>query len=262
MMRRLTIAADVAGVTFVRANATGIDRGVEGIRVSCAAKSFLARHVVIAAGAYSKRFAAQAGDHIPLDTERGYHVEYDMQTPPVSRPVCPVSRGFYLVPMTGRLRVGGTVELGGLEAPINPRRIALLDRGAKALFPHLGPADRQWLGFRSSLPDSIPVIGPSRHGNESSMLSATDIGLTMAPVTARLVQRTLAGRESPEPVAGASPRSRADVSQTRASRQRPRESKPPSSAFRLIGQERREYPVDTSMRSSEQSTGTHGPLWT
>ncbi|MGK9339793.1 NAD(P)/FAD-dependent oxidoreductase [Sinorhizobium meliloti] len=207
MMRRLTKAADAAGVTFVRAAATRIDRGAEGVRVSCADRSFLAHHVVIAAGAYSKRFAAQAGDHIPLDTERGYHVEYDTQTPPVSRPVCPVSRGFYLVPMAGRLRVAGTVELGGLKAPINPRRIALLERGAKALFPHLGPADRQWLGFRPSLPDSIPVIGPSRHGNDVVYaFGHGHLGLTMAPVTARLVQRTLAGRESSEPVAGASPR--------------------------------------------------------
>ena len=61
--------------------------------------------------------AVQAGDRIPLDTERGYHVEWDMATPLLARPACPTARGFYFCPMEGRLRVAGTVELGGLTLP-------------------------------------------------------------------------------------------------------------------------------------------------
>jgi glycine/D-amino acid oxidase-like deaminating enzyme len=118
----------------------------------------MAKSVVIAAGAHSKNLAAHAGDRVPLDTERGYNVEYDMAEAPVSRPVCPTARGFYFVPMTGRLRVAGTVELGGLSARPDPRRLKLLERCAKAFFPALAEPDRSWLGFRPSMPDSVPVI--------------------------------------------------------------------------------------------------------
>jgi glycine/D-amino acid oxidase-like deaminating enzyme len=132
---------------------------------------------------------------VPLDTERGYHVEFDMDVPPVSRPVCPTSRGFYLVPMTGRLRVAGTVELGGLSAPADPRRIALLERGTRDIFPDLGKPDRTWLGFRPSMPDSVPVIRPSRAGNDIVLaFGHGHLGLTLAPVTARMVSAIIAGR--------------------------------------------------------------------
>ncbi len=115
MMRRLAAGAEAAGARFLTASVSRIERVAEGVRATNDGFSLVAKTVVIAAGAHSKALAAQAGDRVPLDTERGYHVEYDMETPPVSRPVCPASRGFYLVPMQGRLRVAGTVELGGCE---------------------------------------------------------------------------------------------------------------------------------------------------
>lgn len=196
MMQRLTKAAEAQGVRFLKTAAIGIERGSGAVSVVCTEKTLRARTVIIAAGAHSKRLAAAAGDRIPLDTERGYHVEYDMAHPIVSRPVCPVSRGFYLVPMSGRLRVAGTVELGGLAAPLNPQRIRVLECGANAIFPNLGTPDRQWLGFRPSIPDSIPVIGPSRYGNDVIYaFGHGHLGLTLAPVTAHLVQQVAEGRD-------------------------------------------------------------------
>lgn len=207
MMARLARAVTGSGVEIRPIAASGIARTKNGVRIACTdGTELLARSVVIAAGAFSKRFAADAGDRIPLDTERGYHVEYDGETLPVSRPVCPTSRGFYLVPMAGRLRVAGTVELGGLSAPLNPRRVALLERGARAIFPHLGKPDRQWLGFRPSMPDSIPVIGPSRHGRDVIYaFGHGHLGLTLAPVTARIVQQVLKGDDPSGPLQGISP---------------------------------------------------------
>lgn len=155
-----------------------------------------ARRVVIAAGAHSRRLAAMAGDPVPLDTERGYHVEWEMERLPLTRPSCPTSRGFYLCPMQGRLRVAGTVELGGLTAPPSPHRIAKLVEGARAILPDL-PATptRTWMGFRPSVPDSVPVIGPSRRGAEViHAYGHGHIGLTLAPVTARIVADLIAGR--------------------------------------------------------------------
>ncbi len=97
--------------------------------------------------------------------------------------------------MTGRLRVAGTVELGGLDAPPSAHRIARLAEGARAIFPDLGTPDREWMGFRPSMPDSLPVIGPSRAGTEViHAFGHGHIGLTLAPLTAAIVADVIAGR--------------------------------------------------------------------
>ena len=78
--------------------------------------------------------------------------------------------------------------VGGLAAPLNPKRIALLERGVRKLFPGLGPIMGQWLGFRPSLPDSLPVIGPSRASpNVIHALGHGHLGMTLAGVTSRVV---------------------------------------------------------------------------
>jgi D-hydroxyproline dehydrogenase len=195
MMRRLAAGAEEAGARFLTAPVRLIERVAGGVRATSDGLSFTAKTVVIAAGAHSKALAAQAGDRVLLETERGYHVEYDMISPPVSRPVCVATRGFYMVPMQGRLRVAGTVELGGLHAPANPKRIGLLERGAKTMFPALGAPDRAWLGFRPSMPDSVPVIGPSRGGKDIVLaFGHGHLGVTLAPITARMVGEIIADR--------------------------------------------------------------------
>jgi D-amino-acid dehydrogenase len=136
-----------------------------------------------------------AGDRVPLDTERGYHVEWDMPAPRLSRPTCVTERGFYLCPMTGRLRAAGTVELGGLDAPPSPHRIMRLVEGARGVFPDLGEPDRDWMGFRPSMPDSLPVIGPSRGGTDViHAFGHGHLGVTLAPVTAAMVADLIEGR--------------------------------------------------------------------
>ncbi len=140
MMLTLTGAVQAAGVHVLPLAVERLERTVDGVALHAPGLRLGARHVVIAAGAQSRALAAQAGDRVPLDTERGYHVEWDMSARPVTRPTCPTSRGFYFCPMAGRLRVAGTVELGGLDAPPSPHRIARLVEGARAIFPDLGAA--------------------------------------------------------------------------------------------------------------------------
>ncbi|MDX8433296.1 FAD-dependent oxidoreductase [Mesorhizobium abyssinicae] len=152
VMARLAAAASARGAQFMPASVTGLAAGAGGVRLTGPDLAIAAQKVVIAAGARSRPLAAQAGDRIPLDTERGYHLEFQTAAPLLNRPVCPVDLGFYMTP---------TVELGGLKAPPNPRRLALLDRGVRQFFPELGQPSSQWLGFRPSLPDSRPVIGRS-----------------------------------------------------------------------------------------------------
>ena len=180
---------------LVQAAAHSITRQLDGVVVSGPGLRLLARKVILAAGAHSRPLAQTAGDRIPLETERGYHAEWDMALPRLHRPVCATRGGFYLCPMTGRLRVAGTVELGGTQAPASAHRIETLVRGGQAIFPDLGPPNRTWLGFRPSLPDSLPVIGPSAAGPEViHAFGHGHIGLTLAPVTAEIVAKLVAGQ--------------------------------------------------------------------
>ncbi|WP_315918236.1 FAD-dependent oxidoreductase [Mesorhizobium sp. SP-1A] len=193
VMHRLSTAVRRAGVEFIRAFAQGIARQSKGIRIAAAPFEIGARTAIIAAGAQSRRLAAQIGDPVRLDTERGYHVEFDMAELPIERPVCPTAHGFYLCPMRGRLRVAGLVELGGLTARANPRRIENLAANARRIFPDLGEPSRTWLGFRPSMPDSVPVIRPSRGGRDVILaFGHGHIGLTLAPRTAQMVSALLA----------------------------------------------------------------------
>lgn len=194
-MMGLIAAAVLEKARQIPARAERLSRRPDGVVIEGPGLHLHARRVVIAAGAHSRALALQAGDRIPLDTERGYHVEWDMARPLLSRPSCPTARGFYFCPMAGRLRVAGTVELGGLSLPPSPHRIARLVEGARAFFPDLGPPDREWMGFRPSLPDSLPVIGPSAGGDEVILaFGHGHLGVTMAPVTAGIVASMIAGR--------------------------------------------------------------------
>ena len=192
-MRRLSAKIHQAGVEFIQASAEEIERQSRGIRIIATPFEIFARTAVISAGARSQILAAQIGDPVRLDTERGYHVEFDMDEPPIDRPVCPTAHGFYFCPMRGRLRVAGLVELGGLLAPGNPRLVENLAANARRIFPYLGQPSRTWLGFRPSMPDSVPVIRPSRGGRDVILaFGHGHIGLTLAPRTAQLVSTFLA----------------------------------------------------------------------
>jgi len=160
-----------------------------------------AEHVVVAAGAWSADLLRPLGIRIPLISERGYHLEFDMALAdqPVTRPTCPVAQGFYFTPMDGRLRAAGTVELGRADAPPSPHRWKVLEQGARAVFADLPPVARRWMGHRPSLPDSLPVIGQARPGLTLAF-GHGHIGLTLAPRTADMILRALDGGSLPPAV--------------------------------------------------------------
>jgi len=117
--------------------------------------------IIICAGAWSNELSLIVGDRFPLESERGYHVMYRQEENRISRPISWQERGTYFTPMNEGLRVGGVVEFGGKTKGLNPKVIKFLQRTAKLLFPNIKEHDSEWVGFRPSLPDSIPVIGQS-----------------------------------------------------------------------------------------------------
>lgn len=180
------------GVKIYKTRAMSIDSDLSPVKVNCEDIIIEASKVIIAAGAYSKPLARSAGEDVRLDTERGYHIEFDMEKAPISRPVCSSKRGFYASPMVGRLRFAGLVELGGLTLPAAQHRIKNLEKGARSMFPDLPEPSRTWFGFRPSMPDSIPVIRPTKKNRDVIMaFGHGHIGITLAPATAEAVSRLL-----------------------------------------------------------------------
>jgi D-amino-acid dehydrogenase len=119
-------------------------------------------HAVIAAGAWSTRLLDPLGIRLALESQRGYHVQFPGASETVSRTVILADRKIFVTPMEEGLRVGGTVEIGGLERPPDARRAAILERIVRETFPGLdGIAPTTWMGHRPCMPDSVPVVGPA-----------------------------------------------------------------------------------------------------
>ena len=156
---------------------------------------------VVAAGAWSKPLAAELGDKVPLETERGYHI---VIRDPEAMPRLPITDSdgkFVATPMETGLRIAGTVELAGLAAPPNWQRARMLVEQGKKLLPSLQasyPEERLslWMGHRPSLPDSLPCIGPARRTPDVVYaFGHGHVGMAGSPMTGRLVADLVTGRK-------------------------------------------------------------------
>ena len=164
-------------------------------------------HVVLAAGAFSHRIARTLGESIPLETERGYNTTLPPDAFDLRMQVTFGGHGFVVTRLSTGIRVGGAVELGGLELPPNFRRSQAMLEKARQFLPGLKPEGGvQWMGFRPSLPDSLPAIGRARatervvyafgHGH---------LGLTQSAGTARLIAELLTDRKTAIDISAFSP---------------------------------------------------------
>ena len=166
-----------------------------------------AQRVVVAAGAWSHRLALTLGDRIPLETERGYNTTLPPGAFALQRQLTFPGHGFVLTPIAGGVRVGGAVELAGLKAPPNFRRADVLLGKAKRFLPGLETAGgTQWMGFRPSLPDSLPAIGPAPgDARVTYAFGHGHLGLTQSAATAEIVAALVAGQEPPLDLAAFNP---------------------------------------------------------
>ncbi|MFT0532504.1 NAD(P)/FAD-dependent oxidoreductase [Castellaniella hirudinis] len=146
--------------------------------------------VILAAGAFTGRLSALLHEPIPLETERGYHVQLARAGIGMRHSLIWPARAFMVTPTAGGLRIGGTVEMAGLDAPPDYRRATGLLKHARKILPDLRDqsADSVWMGHRPALPDTIPVIG--RSALNHNLFYATGhghLGLTQAATTALLI---------------------------------------------------------------------------
>ena len=156
-------------------------------------KTYTFDKAVIACGAFSKKLTDQMDEKIPLDTERGYHIHFKGYDHLLSRPVIFLNRGFGITPMEQGLRVVGTVEFGGLENPLSKKRIINLANNAKYLFPELEDYQDEWLGFRPTLPDFLPVMGPSKKfKNLFYSFGHHHLGWTLGAISGKIIAGMIA----------------------------------------------------------------------
>ncbi len=187
------------GGRFIRAEATDIAREGENRHVSgviAGGETIACDAAVVALGAWSGGLMKKLGIDVPLESERGYHVEFLDPSAMPRAPVMVASGKFVATPMEGRLRLAGIVEFGGLDAPASRAPIELLKRQVRLTMPGLTwKSTREWLGHRPAPCDSIPLIG-GLEGAPGAFagFGHHHIGLTAGPRTGRILADVISGR--------------------------------------------------------------------
>ncbi|MCJ8055599.1 FAD-binding oxidoreductase [Shinella curvata] len=194
-LRRLQVALRERSA-LVDANVASVAQTQDGVAVRTeGGREFTFDRLAITAGVWSRRFVADLGLKVLLETERGYNTTFMNPSTTLEMPVFFSEHGFVATPFENALRIGGAVELASPDAPANYKRAAAMRRKMRHYVPDLQEeGGTEWMGRRPSTPDSIPVI--SLHPRDPRIAFAFGhghLGLTLSATTGRHVARLLAG---------------------------------------------------------------------
>lgn len=170
------------------------DGKVSGVRAG--GETLACDAVLVAAGVWSGPLAKRLGVSVPLESERGYHLELVDPSAMPRSPVMVASGKFVATPMDGRIRLAGIVEFGGLDAAPSRAPFDLMRENARQALPGVTWKEEvEWMGHRPAPTDSIPIIGniPGLDGAYMGF-GHHHIGLTGGPKTGRLLAQMIAGR--------------------------------------------------------------------
>lgn len=153
--------------------------------------------LVLAAGAWSASLARDIGAPVPVAALQGYHHHIPNPTVTVNRPVLYANGGFVLTPMETGLRIGGTIEVAGLDPTPNFARADVISRKARTVLPGLDISNgSKWMGPRPFMPDTLPVIGRApKQSNVVMALGHGQVGMTLGATTAKLVADLVSQRK-------------------------------------------------------------------
>ena len=185
------------GGKFLKLNIKDINFADDKPVIRSETQRFIFDKLVISCGVFSKRLTDKLHENIPMDTERGYHVHFKGFDHLISRPVVYANRGFGMTPMEQGLRVVGTVEFGGLDNPLSKSRIKNLIINAKDMLDGLPEHEDEWLGFRPTLPDYLPVLGPSKnYKNVFYSFGHHHLGWTLGAISGKIISGMIAGENT------------------------------------------------------------------
>ncbi len=199
LSQSLFLYAKSLGVKLLQAEITQIKHAKGKLTLSTDSSVLNTDKLVVCTGAFSKTLCNQLGYQVPLDTERGYHYMVSSERMP-TMPVVSFEKKFILTPMSEGLRLAGTVEFAGIKQAPNYQRADMLKQLGESIWPDIQddkPEDeKRWMGFRPTLPDSLPVMGKApRHDNLFFNFGHQHLGLTLAAVSAELVAAEVMGEK-------------------------------------------------------------------
>ncbi|SCZ67860.1 D-amino-acid dehydrogenase [Epibacterium ulvae] len=177
------------GTELIQTEVRHIEQEEGDWRVICADRDITTSKLVLATGAWSAKLLEPLGIKIPLLAERGYHVEFSNPGAELKHSVMDVDAKLVASSMEGGLRLAGASEFCKIDAPVDPKRQALMEQQAKTMVPDLNISEGNlWMGHRPSLPDSLPMLGTFE--NRSGLYAAfghSHYGLMMAPKSGQVV---------------------------------------------------------------------------
>ena len=185
------------GGKFLKLNIKDINFDDDKPVIRSETQRFIFDKLVISCGVFSKRLTDKLHENIPMDTERGYHVHFKGFDHLISRPVVYANRGFGMTPMEQGLRVVGTVEFGGLDNPLSKSRIKNLIMNAKDMLDGLPEHEDEWLGFRPTLPDYLPVLGSSKnYKNVFYSFGHHHLGWTLGAISGKIISKMISNENT------------------------------------------------------------------
>ncbi len=197
-IKDLARAFTTGGGRIETADVTGFERSGGRITgVTTATGTVSAETVVVAAGAWSARLLKSLGINVPMETERGYHVELIKPSIKPNGALMIADGKFVATPMGDELRLAGLVEFGGLDAGPSKAPINTLLKRAEIVFPGIEyESNTEWLGHRPAVSDSLPVMGPvDDHPGLVLAFGHHHVGLTSGPRTGRLIADMVMGKQ-------------------------------------------------------------------
>jgi D-amino-acid dehydrogenase len=164
--------------------------------------------VVLAAGAWTRQLAKLTGLHVPVEAGKGYSVDIPAAGTKFKSPVMLAEARVLLTPMGDRIRIGGTIDFCGLNLTLDQRRAnAVLKSVPKYLEePEVKAGNAAWCGLRPCSPDGLPILGRSER--IQNLILATGhamLGVSLGPISGKLVAQLVAGQTPEIDVAPLSP---------------------------------------------------------
>lgn len=176
------------GGTFQKAELTGFDiENGECKSLKTEQGNLTADKYIVTTGAWSSAWAKALGVTVPMESERGYFIEFVNPSMTFETPMMVASGKFVVHSMLGRMRCSGVIEFGGLNKIVSKSPIALLKRQMVKLFPDLSyDYINEWLGHRPAPADSLPIIGESPNANNVILgYGHHHVGMSSGPKTGR-----------------------------------------------------------------------------
>ena len=161
---------------------------------------FAAREVVLSSGSWSSGIARDLGLRLPIQPAKGYSATFKLPENAPSIPLMMTEAKVGITPMGDMLRFAGTLELAGMDLSVNQRRVQAILKAVPLYMPELDLEQLElieiWRGLRPCTPDGLPFLGRSkRYENLTVAAGHAMIGLSMGPITGKLVAEIVTGQE-------------------------------------------------------------------